>query len=123
MSHEHANWKAPSGAWQVSYIGIALPPGALVLPDKTYKVSTLALCGSDEIQYVECSPITAMTAIEFARRVQVLSSIQHVTRRACAACRDAYKHALTAQEKRWLYTTQPQLGPIIGIEVATEHGK
>lgn len=117
MPNPSPKFNPPKGSYTVSQGKLAIPPGAVVSPGSVYAVKVSTLCGSQEIESVEASPQGPMTAEEFARRVQIAGSIQHVTRRACYECRERYIADLTHAEKRWLYMTYPTLGPILGVSV------
>ena len=112
------SFRQPRGDWRVSIGGFPLKPYDLCRPDRTYRVEANMLCGSEVYDALECSPVYVMTAVEFARRVQVVASIQHVTRRACKVCREAYRDGLSPDEKRWLYSTAPTMGRALGFEGA-----
>lgn len=109
-------FRHPRGNWRVRVGTYALKPYDLCHPSQTYTAEVNMLCGSAVYELQEGSPLFSMTAVEFARRVQILGSIQHVTRRACLTCRTAYREALTPDEKKWLYATQPSVGSILGLE-------
>lgn len=107
-------WKPPRGAWGLKIGGILAPGTATLYPDgKNYEVKCLTLCGTDTIT-LEGAPAEQMTGAEFARRVQLAGSIQHVMRKGCYDCREQYL-STTLHEQQWLTATAPQLGPIIGV--------
>ncbi len=108
----------PRGNWRVSIGEHVFKAWDLCHPDRTYRVEVLMLCGSEVFDALECSPMYPMTAVEFARRTQVVASIQHVTRRACATCLRAYREGLSPDEKRWLYSTVPTMGAAHGFDGA-----
>jgi hypothetical protein len=55
------------------------------------------------------------TILQVCRQAEIAAAIQHVERRACDKCREAFFHELTKDEKRWLYANDPKLGPVIGV--------
>ncbi len=108
-------WNPVKGDYIVTVNGAAVTPTTLILPDaKKYEAAVKTLCGGDLVK-IEATPGESMTAAEFARRVQIVASIGHVTRRGCEACYAAYQHGLTIDEKKLLYSTQPSLGPVLGF--------
>lgn len=113
-------WSQPVGPWSLTINGAVAPSNAYVLPDaKKYVLVVTTLCGREEVR-LEATPMQACTADMFARQAQIVASIGHVTRRACHTCRDMYHSALTPHEKKWLYQSQPSLGPILGMEIAEQ---
>lgn len=108
----------PRGDWRVSVGEYVFKAFELCVPGREYRVEVNTLCGSDIYDAIECSPLYAMTAVEFARRIQIVGSIQHVTRRSCKVCLAAYRDGLAPDEKRWLYSTKPEMGAAMGFEGA-----
>ena len=116
-----SKWNPHVGNYTVTIDGVVAPPGAAIFPDaKKYEARTLTLCG-DEIITIEATPKTEMTVAEFARLVQIVGSVGHVTKRACRKCLAAYRHALTPHERAFLQISAPKLGPVLGLgsEAAT----
>lgn len=72
------------------------------------------LCGAEDTR-IECASMQPCTAAQFARRAQIVASIHHPSQRACWGCVDAFRFKLSPSERRFAYTTAPQLGPIVGI--------
>lgn len=115
---ETHTFKPPVGRWTMKINGLVVTATALVLPDaRKYTVKVFTLCSGEQIE-VEGTPTSNMTVAEFVRRVQILGSIQHVTRRACEKCLLQYQYGLNSYEKRFLYSSQPSLGPVLGIATA-----
>lgn len=110
-------WREPLGPWSLTINGAMAPKNAYVLPDgRKYVLVVTTLCGKEDVT-LEATPMQTCTADMFARQAQIAASIGHVTRRACARCLELYREGLTPHEKRWLYQSQPSLGPILGVEV------
>lgn len=109
-------FRLPRGDWRVRVGGHVLKPYDLCHPNQVYSAEVNMLCGSAVYELQEGAPLFIMTAVEFARRTQIIGSIQHVTRRACRTCKDAYREGLSPDEKRWLYASQPEMGEILGFE-------
>lgn len=110
-------WKHPVGPWSVSCGGILLPPTGMVHPGSNdLECKVVTLCGKEEVQLTVARPSTVEPIWQFARRLQIVASMQHVIRYLCETCETSYRHALTPAEKKFVYATQPTLGPIVGFE-------
>ncbi len=94
------DWKAPAGPWRAG-LGVR------------------TLCGREEV-VITASPKEAVSMLVFVRQVQLVASIQHVRRRACRICAARYGSMLTAHERRFIYATEPQLGPVLGVDATGE---
>jgi len=118
MPHPHQLpivWNKPRAPYTVRRGPIVIPGDALVTPGVEYAVKTRTLCGKDDAD-LEVSPQEQQSASQLARRCEIISSIWHVTERGCDRCREMFFTTLSADEKRWLYSEDPTLGPAIGIE-------
>lgn len=107
-------WGKPLGPYTVAIGRIQLSETSQVQPGKDYEIQIATLCGR-EVADMTVSPTEVTTAAQLARRSQVAASIQHVERRACDSCRERF-FTLTSDEKRWLYASDPRLGPILGLD-------
>lgn len=115
-------WKAPKGDWEVRTGGVVLHPTALTLPSRDYRVVVDTCCG-EETCTVDLATKETMSAAELARRTQIVSSIQHVMRKECRKCYQHFFDQLTESEKRFIYTTAPALGGILGMHTTPEAGQ
>lgn len=114
-------WNPHVGEYVVTIDGVVAPPGVAILPDaKKYEARVLTLC-ADELVSIEATPHEQITVAEYARLIQIVASIAHVTKRACRKCLRAYQTALTPHERRFLKMAEPKLGEILGLgkELAT----
>lgn len=108
------SWQAPVGPCSVLIDGVEASLSALVQPDaKQYVVRVFTLCGTEEVG-LEIQPLVSEPASVLARRCQLVSSIHHVLRRACIPCRERMIRSLTALERRYLVSSEPKLGDILG---------
>lgn len=114
-------FRAPAHEWAVSRFGINIPPNSLIEAGTEVVISCKTLCGKETAK-CECVVKERMRANEIARRAQFAASIQHVTRRACLECRDLYQHGTSPYERSYLYSTHPELGPIVGMDTRGEFG-
>lgn len=111
----------PVHAWSATINGLAVPNNTMLDPGKEVEIVCKTMCG-DETARGEYILQDRMSIEEAARRAQLAASIQHVTRRGCLKCRDAYQHGTNAYEKDFLRSTYPELGPIIGLDVRGKYG-
>ena len=115
MIETASSWLPHAGPWSLRVDGHHALPGTIVYPDsKKYVLVVTTMCGKEEVT-IEAVPLVIEPAEVFARRAQIAASIGHVTRRACHACLRAYRQNLTPFEKKFLYQTEPKLGPVLGI--------
>lgn len=109
-----SDWKAPVGPWRAGLGLIDLAPGASVRPGVDYNITVRTLCGREDV-VITAQPKEAVPLVVFVRQVQLVASIQHVRRRACRLCAGRYGTMLTPFERRFVYATEPQLGPVVGV--------
>lgn len=116
-----STFRPPAHVWHASMFGIAVSPTVVLDAGKEITIVCQTLCGKERATgtYVIQQ---RMSVSEAARRAQFAASIQHVTRRACLACRDLYQHGTTPYERQYLVATHPELGPIVGLAVCGEYG-
>lgn len=102
--------------WSVSRGAIQLSHNAMLHPgDEEYRVVVWTLCGNEEATVDVLCP-WLMSASQFARRIRLVSSIQHALQNGCKSCEEHFRLSTTAEEKEFLYATNPKLGKILGFE-------
>jgi hypothetical protein len=102
--------------WSVSRGGIELSHNAVLHPgDTEYRVVVWTLCGNEQATVDVLCP-WVMSAAEFARRIRLVSSIQHSLQNGCNGCIERFTTSTTPQEKQFLYATNPRLGKILGFD-------
>lgn len=108
-------WNPVKGAWQVcaGAGAIALPPSAMVYPDRLYHVRVGLVCDGQEAA-LECAPKETQSVTAFARRVQLAASIHHAGQYGCAKCAEALLRETTHAERQWLYSEVPIAGELHG---------
>lgn len=108
-------WNKPRAAYSVKHGPIALPGDAQCNPGTEYKIKVRTLCAADDAT-MDVSPQEMQSASQLARRCEIIASIQHVAQRGCDKCKELFFSTLSKEEKRWLYSEDPTLGPVMGIE-------
>lgn len=104
--------------WSVSRGSIQLSHNATLFPgDAEFRVVVWTLCGNEQATVDVLCPWT-ITAGEFARRIRLISSIQHALQNGCKSCEEHFRLSTTPQERAFLYATNPKLGKILGFETA-----
>lgn len=114
-------FQKPKFEYLVTCMGCHLSDDTMVNPDQSLTIKVATMCGKENAT-LEVSPAQSMTASEAVRRAQLASSIHHVTRRNCTDCRNQYQHGCNAIEKHWLWSVEPKLGPILGIDRQGPYG-
>lgn len=109
-------WKSPLHEFSAKMMGLSLPKALVLSPGKEVDVRVEPFCGS-EVCDMTITTIDSSTVEQVCRQAEIAASIQHVERRSCDKCREAFFTALSPSEKAWLYANDPKLGPIIGMEV------
>lgn len=112
-------WKPPVGEWSVHVGTERLAPSRLVPRDSPLPLNVLVwtLCGKEDVRIVAV-PKEDCTVSQFARQCQIVASAHHPSQRACRECLEAFAFRLTPHERTFLYTADPKLGPIVGVEIA-----
>lgn len=112
----------PKHTWSATIGGISVLPGTMLTQGREVSIKVQTMCG-DECADATVSVMHDMTVVEAARRMQLAASIQHVTRRACTKCRNQYQYGTSHDEKKWLVSQEPKLGPIVGMDTRGEFGE
>jgi len=109
-------WKSPKRPCTAKVCGLVVPRAMVTEPGRDVDVEVTPFCGKEP-----CSMTVAATERssidQLCRQAEIAASIQHVERRACKECHEAFFHELSRDEKRWLYASDPKLGPVIGLNV------
>jgi hypothetical protein len=112
-------WNPPRGNWAVSIGALICPPTAIAHAGTEYDVVVATLCGKEDVKLV-AMPRTTCDVEQFARQVQLAASIHHVLRRECTECMLHYGQTLTPHERKFLYTSDPRLGRVLGLGGAAD---
>jgi hypothetical protein len=112
-------WNSPRGTWSASIGGLICPSIGIARPGCEYEIIVNTLCGKEEVK-LAASPKEVCDIVQFVRQVQLAASIHHVLRRECTECMLHYGQTLTPHERKFLYTSDPRLGSILGIGGASE---
>lgn len=107
-------WNRPKGTCSAKIAGVEIPPSMPVSPGMLISVSVVTFCGLEVCELV-ISPTEISTCAQVVRQSQIAASIQHVERRKCDGCIEAFFRELSPSEKAWLYASDPKLGPVLGI--------
>lgn len=106
--------------WSVSRGGIQLAASSLCMPgDNEYRVVVWTICGGEQAT-VDLAVRNPEAAGSLARRVRILSSVEHYQRNACDGCEREFRAQLSPAEKLWLKGTWPEAGRILGTEVSDD---
>lgn len=108
-------WNRCRAKYSVKHGPIVLPADANCAPGTDYTVHVETFCGTDKAT-MDVSPQEFQPASQLARRCEIVASIQHVAQRGCDKCRQQFFNGVSAAEKKWLYSEDPTLGPIIGVD-------
>lgn len=110
-------WKKPKRECTAKVSGLVIPKAMVTEPGRDVDVSAYPFCGKEHAS-LTVSATERSTIEQLCRQAEIVLSIQHVERRACQECQEAFIHELSRDEKRWLYASDPKLGPIIGMNIA-----
>lgn len=108
-------WNKPRAAYSVKHGPIVLPSDAGCTPGTEYRIKVRTLCAADDAT-MDVSPQEMQSASQLARRCEIIASIQHIAQRGCDKCKELFFTTLSQSEKRWLYSEDPTLGPVVGVE-------